>query len=183
LTDQISERKIFQIDKNPLVSIRDCEYQPILPINKSMLSARQPVEAPIGTVGRATLCGTALFLIVGFGIAVLLKPDPRGFGTHQQLGLPPCAFRFFVNRPCPGCGMTTCFAHFVRGQFAAAVQANPAGTLLATVCLLLIPWCFWSAYRGRLWMVSDPVPVVTALSVSLAGLIFLLWATRMLAWV
>ena len=146
-----------------------------------MSSSRQPVEAPIGTVGRATLCGTALFLIAGFSIAVLLKPDPRGFGTHQQLGLPPCAFRFFVNRPCPGCGMTTCFAYFVRGQFAAALRANPAGTLLATVFLLLIPWCFWSAFLGRLWMVSDPVPVVTALSVSLAGLIFLLWATRMLA--
>lgn len=145
-----------------------------------MLSKRKFVEAPIGRIGRTTLFGTAFLLIVGFGVAWLLSPDPRGYGTHQQLGLPPCTFRFLFSRPCPGCGMTTCFAFFVRGQFVEAVRANAAGVVLASVCLLLIPWCLWSAFRGRLWMVSDPVPVVATLFVSLSTLIILLWAIRML---
>ena len=144
-----------------------------------MFSSRQFVEAPIGSTGRATLIGTALFLIVGFGIAGLLNPDPRGYGTHQQLGMPPCTFRFLFGRPCPGCGMTTCFAYFVRGQMLEAMRANLAGVVLAFVCALLIPWCLWSAYRGRLWMVSDPLPFVATLFISLSSLIMLLWAVHM----
>jgi hypothetical protein len=136
------------------------------------------VEAPIGRAGRASLLGIAIILIVVFTVALLLNPDPRGFGTHQQLGLPPCTFRFLFGRPCPGCGMTTSFAHFVRGQFAQSVHANPAGAIVASVCLLLIPWCLWSARRGRLWMVSDPVPVVAAVLVSLSTLILLIWVVR-----
>jgi hypothetical protein len=127
------------------------------------------------------LLGTALFLVVGFGVALLLNPDPRGFGTHQQLGLPPCTFRFLFGRHCPGCGMTTSFAYFVRGQFVEAVRANAAGTVLAAVCVLLIPWCLWSAFRGRLWMISDPAPVVAVLFVSLSSLIVLVWAARLIA--
>ena len=145
-----------------------------------MFSSRQFVEAPIGSTGRATLIGTALFLIVGFGIAGLLNPDPRGYGTHQQLGMPPCTFRFLFGRPCPGCGMTTCFAHFVRGEFTKACRANIAGVVLAAVCVMLIPWCLWSAYRGRLWKVSDPVMFAGGLTLSLSGLAILLWIARVL---
>ena len=61
-----------------------------------------------------------------------------------------------------------------------AVRANAAGAVLATVSLLLIPWCLWSALRGRLWMVSDPVPVVATLFVSLSTLIILLWTVRLI---
>ena len=145
-----------------------------------MSETRQSVETPVGSVGRATLLGTASFLIVGFGIALLLNPDPRGFGTHQQLGLPPCTFRLLFGYPCPGCGMTTCFAHFVRGQFVEAARANLSGAVLATVCVLLIPWCFWSAYCRRLWMVSEPVTVAGVLAVCLAGLCVLLWAVPLI---
>jgi hypothetical protein len=142
---------------------------------------RQAVEAPVGTVGRAALLGTALFFIVGFAIALWLDPDPRGFGTHQQFGLPPCTFRLVFGFPCPGCGMTTCFSHFVRGEFVKAARANVAGLVLAVVCLLLIPWSIWSAGRGRLWLVSDPVTCVATLAVCLSGLIMLLWMVRWIA--
>lgn len=75
--------------------------------------------------------------------------------------------------------MTTCFSHFVRGQFVEAARANLAGTVLAMVCLLLIPWCLWSAQRGRLWLVSDPVTFTGTLVISLSGLAVLLWAVRL----
>jgi uncharacterized protein DUF2752 len=73
-------------------------------------------------------------------IAAMLEPDPRGFGTHEQLGLPPCGFAVRTGLPCPTCGMTTAFAHFVRGHVAAAFQANPFGALafLAVVVVTAI---------------------------------------------
>lgn len=122
----------------------------------------------------------ALALSIGFGAAILLDPDPRGFGTHQQFGLPPCTFRLLFGVPCPGCGMTTCFSHFVRGQFAGAVRANVAGTVLAMVCALLIPWSVWSAVRSRLWMVDEPVTVVSVLMLTVGGLTVVVWIARLL---
>ena len=144
-----------------------------------MLQTVPSDEASIGRIARATLLGILLFLVAGFGVALSLDPDPRGFGTHQQLGLPPCTFRLLFGIPCPGCGMTTCFAHFVRGHFGDSVRANPAGAILATVSALLIPWSLWSLYRGRLWMVSDPVQFTGFLAFSLAGLIVLVWIYRL----
>lgn len=111
---------------------------------------------PVSSGGRwaLVLCGVALS--AGFLLAAALEPDSRGYGTHQRLGLPECSFQMLFARPCPGCGMTTSFAYFVRGQWRQSLGANPAGWLLAITCAGLIPWCWWSAYRGCLWLVSDP---------------------------
>lgn len=141
---------------------------------------RQSFEARVGPLGRASLLGTATLLIAGFAVARCLSPDPQGFGTHQQLGLPPCTTRMLFGFPCPGCGMTTCFAHFVRGEFVLAANANLAGVVLASVCALLIPWCIWSAFRRRLWMVSDPVVFAGALAICMSSLAVLLWAARLI---
>ncbi len=73
-------------------------------------------------------------------VAGRLEPDPRGFGTHTQLGLRPCAFTQVTGRLCPTCGMTTAFAWFVRGRVERSWQANPAGLLLAVAMVPLIGW-------------------------------------------
>jgi hypothetical protein len=62
--------------------------------------------------------------------ALALSPDPVGHGTHTQLGLPPCGFLVVTGVPCPGCGLTTSFAHMIRFQIAGAFAANPFGVLL-----------------------------------------------------
>lgn len=129
-------------------------------------------------MGRVLLAGWSLFLIGGFAIAASLQPDPSGFGTHQQLGLPPCTFRFLFGKMCPSCGMTTSFSNFVRGQFVAAARANSAGLLLAIVCTVQIPWCWVSVYRGRLWSVSRPQLTCLWLMLSLAGICLVNWACR-----
>lgn len=60
-------------------------------------------------------------------IAALLSPSKDGHGTHQQIGLPPCGSVVIFQRPCPGCGMTTSFTHFVHGQFVESFQVHPFG--------------------------------------------------------
>jgi hypothetical protein len=135
---------------------------------------------PLGRRSRWLLAAWALLLAGGFALAFQLDPDPRGFGTHQRLGLPPCTFRVLCGFPCPSCGMTTSFAHFIRGNFAAACAANPAGLILALVCAGQIPWCGWSVIRGRLWGVSHPEPVLVWALSSLYALCVLNWMMTLL---
>ena len=89
-----------------------------------------------------------LGLLVPLAVACLLIPDPSGRGTHQQLGLPPCTIVAVFGKPCPTCGMTTSWAHVVRGQVREALRANVAGAALAVLDLLAVPWLWISAARG-----------------------------------
>lgn len=80
--------------------------------------------------------------------ATQLTPAPEGMGTHQQLGLPPCGFLVVTGIPCPGCGLTTSFAHMIRGQFTGATYANPFGVMLFLVTFFTIPIAAVGLYRG-----------------------------------
>lgn len=93
-----------------------------------------------------------VFLLAGalVSIAVYLKPDNRGFGTHQQLGFGACGWLVTTGLPCPSCGMTTAFANTVRGRLLQAAYAQPAGFLLAVCALLAIPISLWTLVTGRL---------------------------------
>jgi hypothetical protein len=140
---------------------------------------------PDGRLGRSTRLAMVIFalaLLAVLGIARWLKPDPRGYGTHTQLGLFPCAFLALTGTKCPSCGMTTAFAWSVRGRFDRAWEANPAGSLLAPLCALMIPWLLVGAVRGRPWgtrTLDMPlvVLVVAAVAVSLVA-----WLLRLLFW-
>jgi hypothetical protein len=92
----------------------------------------------------------AAALLAGLlGLARTLKPDPRGFGTHTQLGLPPCIFATATGRLCPTCGMTTSFAWFARGRLDRSWQTNPAGCLLALLSVPIIVWLVASAVENH----------------------------------
>ena len=122
---------------------------------------------------------SALGLLVVFGVACCLRPDPRGFGTHTQLGLPPCAFKVVTGNPCPTCGMTTSFAWFARGRLDRSWRANPAGSVLAPVSLLMVPWLLLGAFRGQpvgFRSVEGPVLAVVSAAVA-ASLLF--WTIRL----
>lgn len=121
----------------------------------------------------------ALGLLSLLAVAALLKPDPRGLGTHQQFGLPPCTFRFLFGRACPSCGMTTAWAHVVRGQLIGALKANVGGTLLATLAVVAVPWLMLSAALGR-WLGRAPKSIVVAWVGSAILLVTLIdWGVRM----
>ena len=103
---------------------------------------------------RTLLVSMAALLVAVFGIAMWLNPyredgAARRLETHLQLGLPECTFKALTGKPCPSCGMTTSFALFVRGDLLNSLRANCVGTLLATFCLVLIPYSLVSACRGR----------------------------------
>ena len=89
--------------------------------------------------------GAALLaVVVILALARLLHPDPRGFGTHEHLLLPPCMFLKLTHLPCPFCGMTTGFAHMARGELLAATKCNPGAPLL----FLLTCLCGLLSVRG-----------------------------------
>lgn len=65
--------------------------------------------------------------------AAWLRPSHAGLSTHEELGLPACGFLEHYGYPCPGCGLTTSFSWFVRGNLAASLYVQPMGTLLAAL--------------------------------------------------
>ncbi|QDT45510.1 hypothetical protein Pan241w_56350 [Gimesia alba] len=134
---------------------------------------------PIGWKLQLLLISWSLFLIAGFSVAIQTKPDPRGFGTHQRLGFAPCVIRNQLSIPCPSCGMTTSFSHFVRGQIRQSAQANTSGLVLAIVCLVMIPWSWISVYRKRLWLVSNPEVCLLWLMCGLVMITVAEWALRL----
>ena len=112
--------------------------------------------------------------------AAWLKPSPLRHGTHQQLGLPPCTFWVLFGRPCPTCGMTTAWAHLVRGQVIGALRANVGGTLLAVVAVIAMPWLLGAAARGR-WLGMAPNGAVAAcISTTILLVILIDWLVRLL---
>jgi hypothetical protein len=134
---------------------------------------------PVAASGRWLLLGWSLFLLGGFALAFMLTPNPRGFGTHESLGLPPCTFRMLFGIPCPSCGMTTSFSNLTHGNLTAAIRANAGGVLLAVVCALQVPWCWWSAYRGRLAGVPEPGRSLAWLLGTIIGVCLLNWTLHL----
>lgn len=102
--------------------------------------------------GAALVALSFAFLL---GIASQLDPDPRGMGTHEQLGLSSCTFVRLFGIGCPSCGMTTSWAHAMNGDLQRAAGANVAGLMLAMLALVSIPWLLASAVRGR-WCYLRP---------------------------
>jgi hypothetical protein len=122
---------------------------------------------------RVLMIGAGLLLLALLGVAAYLPPDPRGFGTHQGLGLPPCTFRQLTGLRCPSCGMTTSWSCLMRGKIVESFQANSGGAVLGLTCVVLAPWILLSGLRGR-WLGRELGPfaamilTMTLLAVTLA---------------
>ena len=79
--------------------------------------------------------------VTGFGF--YLRADPVGHGTHQQLGLAPCASMYFLHRPCPGCGLTTSWTALLHLNLGLAFRAHwlgPALYALFTASAFVTGW-------------------------------------------
>jgi hypothetical protein len=125
------------------------------------------------------LAGAGVWLTV-FVIAALLNPyqedgTPRTMETHRQLGLPECTFKEVTGLPCPSCGMTTSFSLLIHGDPLNSLRANFAGTVLATLGLIYVPWSILSALRGRFLYVRSLELTLFRLSIVFLILLFGRW--------
>ena len=112
-------------------------------------------------------------------LAGLLRPDPRGNGTHQQLGLPPCSLLILSGIPCPACGMTTSWALATKGRFQEALNAHVSGTLLALLALVVGSGFTIVAALGKQLSWQPGSTTWAVFSVALALLVLGEWVVRL----
>jgi len=151
-----------------------------LPTNKD--ESQQPADVvPVLRVWvRGTLVGIAAGLTLVFTTAALLNPytedgQARLMGTHQLMGLPPCTFYQLSGLPCPSCGMTTSFALLIRGDIGNSLRANAVGTMLAVLCLALIPWSLATAVLKRPLFIVSMERAMLKIVIAFLALMFLRW--------
>lgn len=109
-------------------------------------------------------------------IARVLTPDPSGFGTHTQLGLPPCFFFQLTSLPCPACGLTTSFAHMARLEITSAMRANVLGLPLFVLTALAVPSSAYACARAL-----PVIPTIELLRVSRVAAI--IGVAALIAWI
>jgi hypothetical protein len=140
--------------------------------------ARQPSPPKLDLGYRLVALGFALACLTVLGVAAHLTPNPKGISSHTGLGLSPCAFEERTGLPCPTCGMTTSFSHFVRGNILASFYVQPLGMILA----LLTTMTFWGglyvAFTGRpaYWLLRSIQPRYYL--IPLFVMIILAWAWK-----
>ncbi|MEM9368402.1 MAG: DUF2752 domain-containing protein [Planctomycetota bacterium] len=132
----------------------------------------------LSITARALTVVMVLVCVAPLVTACFLQPASAGLGTHQQLGLPPCSMRFLLGIRCPACGMTTSWAHFVRGAWLASLQSNAAGFLLAALNCGLIFAGVIAIIRGQ-----KPSPPLLRrfayLAVAAGGVALIDWVARL----
>jgi len=99
-----------------------------------MASARassSSIDARLGVSQRLLAGGLCIAAAVVLGLAASMTPAAAGHGTHEQIGLPPCAWAQYFDAPCMTCGMTTAFAFAAKGDLLDSLLTQPMGMLLA----------------------------------------------------
>ena len=137
--------------------------------NSNILSGREYLST------RGRLAWLAVGLCCGgvLGVGAWLRPDARGYGTHEALGIPPCSFMLNTGLPCPTCGMTTAFSLLLHGHPAKSFMVQPAGFAMCIGALALMVIAFHAAARGYFvqpnWARLGPVRVSISLGLLLLG--------------
>jgi hypothetical protein len=128
--------------------------------------------------GALAACGAAALALAA--LAGRLTPDARGYGTHQQLGLPPCGVLARWDVPCPSCGMTTAWAHAARGEWLRAWAVHPGGALAWTLAAPAAAWALASAAVGS-WLGARPRWAAAGWPVAaIVGLSLVDWLLRLI---
>jgi hypothetical protein len=137
------------------------------------LSLSKPLRILAGLSGVAVLA----ILIT----ARCLEPATDGFGTHQQLGLPPCTSVALFGMRCPSCGMTTSWSLATRGELLAAGRVNCGGLLLAIIAMAYLPASCYFTWRGRStrggWFsLALGISILTSLAIAIAQWLWRLYS-------
>lgn len=121
--------------------------------------------------------GTAL--LFPLAAARFLTPDAREYGTHEQLGLPPCTMVVLFGIRCPTCGTTTAFSRVARGELIAAFRANAAGALLALLSAPAGVWVCLAAISGRRPIAGSGGNAAVAVALGFLAIACVDWAIRL----
>jgi uncharacterized membrane protein HdeD (DUF308 family) len=146
------------------------------PYGPLLFRAAQPTRTArwLGLVGVVGIVAVAIVLWSA-------EPRPEGFGTHTQLGLPPCSWPIQWGVPCPTCGVTTGLALFARGQLAPAARTQPLALVVGLVALLVGANAAVSLLTGRPWRINPYRLSATRLALVGLGLVVVAWVIRLLA--
>ena len=155
----------------------DADAEPLKPLPRK----RKPIHRWI----RFGLLMLVACWVAVFCVAMWLDPyDENGkarlMETHRQLNLPPCTFKVLTGMPCPSCGMTTSFSLLVRGDVWNSLKANFAGTALAVIGLLFIPWASASAYLGKFAFVRELDVWIFRIAMGFLVVMFVRWGITLL---
>lgn len=141
----------------------------------SRQSALAPVYTSQDRARYLTLLGLAGAVLV---IARLLPPSPRGVGTHEQLGLPPCLFLKLTGVPCTSCGLTTSFAYAAKFRFFEALVTQPFGLLAFFLTVLLVPLSCYLLYRRIPWRRVIDAWLAKPMTYALLALYLMSWVYK-----
>lgn len=136
---------------------------------------------PISRSARLWAVGVGVVACALLATAAWLTPDPSGLGTHRQLGLPPCNMVLLTGLPCPTCGMTTAFAHMVRGRLISAVVVQPAGAVLALGVMAAAVASWGMAITGWGWCPPRDTASWFRLFIGFGVIAALSWAYKIMA--
>ncbi|MEM0914087.1 MAG: DUF2752 domain-containing protein [Planctomycetota bacterium] len=141
-------------------------------------AASTPEAAPMHVQRRLIAAAVATGAATVLGLAAWVSPAREGYGTHTQLGLPPCGFELATGLPCATCGMTTSFAHAAEGNFLASFLTQPAGFVLAVLTAVALIVGTLIAITG-----ADPRPLRKLWSVktvvAMGGLLIAAWCYKL----
>lgn len=141
--------------------------------------AESPAGRWVDRLASVLLVGLALFFVA---ILWRVQPDARGHGTHEQLGMEPCAWPAVYGRPCPTCGVTTAASHLVHLQPVEAVATQPFGAFLAGIGLFVAGVAAWSLIRRESFVARVAfMPYGKALAIGLL-LFAASWAYTWFTW-
>jgi hypothetical protein len=162
--------------------MRKCSYPPAPDHQIPVITTENKTDGNrrrLGRRERLALAAVGLVLVGLLAVAVWIPPSPTGYGAHRRLGLPPCMFLTLFGRPCPTCGMTTAWAHLMKGHWLAALQANAGGALLCLLASAAAPWTLGSAIRGA-WLAGPPRDVTIAwIAVVVFAVVLIQWIGRL----
>lgn len=125
--------------------------------------------------------GLITLATITLAIARALNPSAKGYGTHQQLGLPPCVFFKLTGIPCPSCGLTTSFAHATRLHLYQSLITQPFGLIACGLAVISIPLCAFLIWRRIAWKDAIGARGVHAMFYFLLVIYLLSWLYKIAA--